>query len=518
MAVSAPILCIFIAVLAWALWPSPSAHSKRLYNKALVFERQGNDALALETLRQALTINPSNKPASLRAAWILYQDDRDEEARGFLGQVLPVGKAPSDPITLKAAALIAMVTGDDDTAENLLTSVSQENPRDIEALEWIVQNETDRNQLDEALKHVSQCLELDGSYPLCHYQRVELLIRKNDFEQARRAFKDALQATHGYPWLHKLGGYIELGSINPDAAEAEFRILEKAGRQLANEVYFRASQDGLVQIALFREDFPKAHDLIEGAISASSSASEKAQYRLDLVVIGFLANKPVDTSPIEQEVSIDKSDDQTNSAIRVLAFADQIKEALGLIPQVKDTAALGTRFAATRSFLDGVDLFHSGDDVSSAVDRIQEAYGEDPDPMFLFTILQAQISNHDCIGAKKTLDRLLNQQGVILLDSYAAFLPVAQRNLKACIPKESGRATRSMSEFGDRLRPPHLVDQLHNSSLAMNFRQYHQASPSSALNADHQECPSRSLGNQSRRPNGKVQDNLWERICVSRKT
>jgi tetratricopeptide (TPR) repeat protein len=400
-----------------------------------VLERQGNDVLALETLRQALVIDPTNRPASLRAAWILYQVERDEEAGKFLGQVLSAGKAPSDPLSLKASALVAMINGDKDRAGNLLNSVLQKEPRDIEALEWIVQNETDRNQLEDALNHVSQCLKLDRSYPFCHYQRIELLIRKNDFDQSRRAYQEALQSTHGYPWLHCLGGYIELGSGNLDAAEREFLTLERDGRQKANEVYFRASQDGLAQIALVREDFAKAQNLMEGAISVSSSDSEKAQYHLDLVAIAFLANKPIDASRIEREVSIQKPDEYMNAAIRKLAFAGQMKEAHGLISQVKNTAPLGTDLVATKSFLDGIDLLHSGGDVSNAFNRIRQAYELDPDPLFMFTLFRAQMAQHDCTGAKGSLHRLSDQKGVILLDSYAALLPIAMRDLNACITR-----------------------------------------------------------------------------------
>lgn len=61
-----------------------------------------------------------------------------------------------------------MIAGDKDTAENRLNLVLQEYPSDIEALEWIVQNQTDRHQLEEALKHVSQCIKVDPSYPFCH--------------------------------------------------------------------------------------------------------------------------------------------------------------------------------------------------------------------------------------------------------------------------------------------------------------------------------------------------------------
>ena len=419
--------------LFWRSFNASSTGSNRLYQRALTLERGGNDALAIDSLKEALALNPKNARASLRAAWILYQDDRNEEALKYALQVLASRKNASDPIVLKANALVALLGGDLDTAQRNLELALQSDPGDIEAVEWIVENQINRGDLDGASRHVSQCLQLDVTYPFCQYQHLELLIRKSDFDHAQRTWQEAEQATHGYPWLHELAGYLELGAGRTDSAVTEFQILEKLGRQLANEVHFRASQEGLAQVALLEENFAKAHDLIQGAISVSPSTSDRASYLIYLGGIDALANKPAEAeSHIEDALSVSRSDEQTASAMRILAFSGQLQKARELEAQIKNPSSLGTELVATKSFLKGVELFRGGQDNLVAIDRLKEAQYQDADPIFTFILAHAQIANHDCAGAQSSLRRLLDEKGVILLDSYASLIPAATRDLHKC--------------------------------------------------------------------------------------
>jgi hypothetical protein len=118
-----------------------------------------------------------------------------------------------------------------------------------------------------------------------------------------------------------LAGYIELGSGQTNYALAEFRMLEKEGHRLANEVHFRASQEGLAQTALLEENIERAHGLIEGAISTSPSPSDRAAYLIYLAGIDAFANKPFEAEAhIKDALSVDRSDEQIAAAVRILAF------------------------------------------------------------------------------------------------------------------------------------------------------------------------------------------------------
>jgi hypothetical protein len=54
------------------------------------------------------------------------------------------------------------------------------------------------------------------------------------------------------------------------------------------------------------------------------------------------------------------------------------------------------------------------------------------DPIFSFTLARAQMANQDLKGAEQTLRKILDDEGGILLDSYAAIIPAAARDLAIC--------------------------------------------------------------------------------------
>ena len=426
---------ILVCVLGGELYlRSPTRQSRVLYKKALALEGSGNDGLAMDSLKEALRLEPNYDAATLRAAWILYEDDQNEEALHLLGGLLASGSI-SSTTRLKAEALSAMAVDDLETAQRKLELSLEADTKSVDTLQWVVEDELTRGQLDGASKYVVRCLQIDASDPTCNYERLELLIRQNDFDAALKAYPVALRATGGYPWLHELAGYANLALGHTEIAKAEFQILERLGQQFANEVHIRASQEGLAQIALREEHFSDASERIENAMATSSSASARTKYSLFLAGIDALAARPgAAVNRVQTTTPVLDNDEQISTAVRILVLAGDTQSARVLLDsRTAENKPLGKNLVASKSFLDGAEALHSRNDYERAKADLTEAQDLDPDPLIIFSLANAEMANRDWSGATRTLQFLLNEKGSIVLDSYASLIPAGERNLRICM-------------------------------------------------------------------------------------
>jgi DNA-binding winged helix-turn-helix (wHTH) protein/Flp pilus assembly protein TadD len=424
-----------IPMIALRSWKHPARDSRSLYEQALRSERTGDDGLAVQELKQVLTLDPNNAPAKLRIAWILYQDNQNEEAAGFVQVSAKTGQdvRPPDAVQFKGLALRAMLAGNLEDAQQQLKLALEADPNNVETLEFLAENEINRQQLNQALAHVSRCLELDRGNPFCYFQNLEILVRQDDFDGALTTYTTAMKRTQNYPWLHEQAAYAELGLGKRDQASREFGVLREAGQKLANAVYVRAALEGLAQVYLIQEQYGLARRMFEDAISRSSSTSDNSVYHLFVAGMEALQDHSAET---ENQVKVACSTficdaDDLNMAARVLVLARDFDGGRAHLQALK-TGPLSNsdELVATGRFLEGSEALFVRHDFAAAVSLLMEAHEADSDPVISYVLAKAQKEGGDLSGAQQSLRLLLDNKGNVFLDSFACLIPMAQRELR----------------------------------------------------------------------------------------
>src|SRR5207302_1052778 len=92
---------------------------------------------------------------------------------------------------------------------------------------------------------------IDKTHPGCTYDLMTVRIREGRFDDVaqlrQQAFKDGLH----YPWLEEPSGYAALAKGNTEEALAHFQRMAISGREMGSSVFFRASQEGVAEVALY---------------------------------------------------------------------------------------------------------------------------------------------------------------------------------------------------------------------------------------------------------------------------
>jgi hypothetical protein len=128
--------------------------------------------------------------------------------------------------------------------------------------------------------------------------------RFNDVASLReQALKNGIQ----YPWLEEPAGYAELAKGNSERALTHFKTLEASGQKLSSGVHFRASQEGIAEVALYQGKVDDARRQIIAALQTSSPPYGKASYFLYLAQIDALNGRSADAKQ-EVEVAIQTSE------------------------------------------------------------------------------------------------------------------------------------------------------------------------------------------------------------------
>lgn len=413
----------------WRYFESAKIKSRNLYEKALDLEHAGDDTLASATLEEVVRIDPSNHAASLHAAWLLYQDDQSERAHQTLAKLLEE-KSLSEVTRLEAQGLNALVAEDFEIAQRDLELAIANGDNDVIVFEWLTEIGFQRETLDEAKSYLSHCLKLKPADSICNYDELELLIRRNDFEGALRAYPQASNATNGYPWLHQLAGFAFLGLNRPQEAKAQFDQLSRFGRDSAGDVQFRAATEGFAQVALLNQDYGNAEDYIENALANSSSVAGRTEYLLYLAGIEALSGERTKAIESVNAAAITLStDEQRSNASRVLILAGDLPLARQILERPQP---IGQRLIASREVLAGIEELHDKSHYQEAISHIAKARSLDSDPMINWILAEAELSHQDCKTASATFKDLQEHRGSILTDSFAAFIPLSEKGLESC--------------------------------------------------------------------------------------
>ena len=434
------------AVACWLLWPKSNRTADDFYRRAVECDRKGDDKLALETLNEALRIRLDFPEASLRAGWIAYQDNADDEAgkyaQGAVGNSEQFSRTAHGRCTqLKAQGLQLLLNGDSENALSKFQLASESDPTDTDALYYLSATAADRGLLDAAEHSLLKCLSLDRNNPFCAFQIMEIRVRQNRFDEAIGEYDRASKQGALYPWLEEPAGYAELARGNINAALTHFHRLEKLGNQLASGVHFRASQDGIAAVYLYEGRLEDARSQLLSALQTARSPYDKAAYYLFMARIDALHKRMAEA---RQEVGsaekLSQSDDLAMSAVRTFAIAGDFESARDLLHRHQQAGpTLGKSYAATQQFVSAIEAIALKHDLRRGIAELADAYRFDSDPEIAYYLALAQMQATQSSDAIRTFTAILDDKGSVLMDSMPSLVPIAEYDIALCYRQQGNR-------------------------------------------------------------------------------
>ena len=438
---------LVVAVAYWLLWPKSNRAADDLYRRAVQCDRKGDDKLALETLNEALRIRPDFPEASLRAGWIAYQGNADDEAAKYAQRA--VGSSEQFSSTahgrctqLKAQGLQLLLNGDSENALSKFQLASESDPTDTDALYYLSATAADSGLLDAAEHSLLKCLNLDRNNPFCTFQMMEIQVRQNRFDEAIGEYDRASKQGNLYPWLEEPAGYAEVARGNINAALTHFHRLEAAGHQLASGVHFRASQDGIAAVYLYDGRLEDARSQLLSALQTARSPYDKAAYYLFLARIDALQNRTAEArQEVGSAVSLSQSDDLAMSAARTFAVAGDFESARDLLHRhQKAGPTLGKSYVATQQFVSGIEAVALKHDLRRGITELADAYRFESDPEIAYYLARAQMQAKRLPDAIRIFTEILDDKGSVLVDSVPSLIPLAEYNIAACYRQQGDLA------------------------------------------------------------------------------
>jgi len=426
------VLAIATAVALWTRRPPLPAHI-RLYREAVALERDGNDGLALQKLTEALRVGPDFAEANLRAAWISYDDDDNDNASTYVRALLTAKSPISNSVRLQAEALSVLLEGGREEAFNKLQLATEADPTNTYALYGLSEIAVDLGLFDQADQALQRCKAVDPEDALCAFEIVTLRVYQNRFADAVSEYERLRASNVKNPWLEEPVGFAKLGQGDLDGALRHFQALEEAGRKFASNVHFRASQEGNAAVALYQGKLQQARQQILDALETSNSSYDKAYYYLSLARMDALHHRGGDAVLDAKAASqASQAPDIAISAARALAMAGDHDSATALLSKhVEASAALGKQYPAAKQFVAGLRAM-SKRQWDDAIGALKDSYRLEPSPETAYYLAQVQMSASYWNEAASTLDLVLKSKGTILMDSVASLIPLARYNLALC--------------------------------------------------------------------------------------
>lgn len=435
---AAAILAITIGVIRW---DRERQTYEALYRDSTNLERQGNDALALQKLNEALALRPGFDAGNLRAAWLLYDDNDNDSAFVYVRRVLAHKERLPMPLRLRAEAIELLLEGNEDDAFHKLQLSADADSSDTETLYALSEVAVDLGLYDQADQALRRCQAVDKTNPFCAFEIIALRVYQDRFADALLEYQRATATGSRYPWLHYPVGFARLASEDLDGALNDFRALEESGRKFASNVQFRTSQEGIAAVALYRGELQYARQQILNALTTSKAPYDKASYYAVLAGMDALHGQASDAiKEANLAIQLSRAPDIAILAARALAMASAYDAASDVLKKNADTSAqLGRRYPAAERLVAGLRAM-SRSQWDAAIAAFADSYQLEPDPETAYYLAEAEMSDARWQDAAATLNRLLKSKGKILMDSFASLIPLAEYDLATCHEKLGDRS------------------------------------------------------------------------------
>lgn len=481
------VACCVLAAVVLLGWARPGPTS--LYQRALEFERQGNDRLAIEALNRALSLNPHFDDANLRAARLYWADNDTDHAWQHLQAIGgdPDQASGHQRATLLEAEALRLVLADN-THEALikLELAAEADPGDADVMYDLGDLQVGLGLLREADQSALQCSTADIKNPYCSYLKVQLRVYQNRFNDALAEYEQAKRRGASNVWLDEQAGFAKLGLGDPDGATKLFQRVQEQGKSWGSLVHFRAAQYRLAMVRMYEGRFRDARQQMIAALQTAESNHARSSYYVRLATLDALNGRWGDSAEeVRNATRISNFSDLAIQSTRVLAMSRQYESAWDILrAQSRNSASFGPSYPAADQFVRGLQAI-ANRDYGAAIAALQNSNHFDPRPDTAWYLAQAEMAAALWDPAAAALRDLLNAKGKILMEETASLVPLAERDLAICYE--------------------HLGDPARASSLLSEARtQWRQGDSdmrqllSGAANADDKGAPSRGAA----RPGG----------------
>ncbi len=422
----------------WFWQSSKATSSESMVRTAVRLEAEGDDKLALENLNELLRANPNSTEALLRAAWLSYQADDDDDATQYLSRMTTSdsqgGGTPRAKATrLKGEGLKMLLAGNSDEALGKFDLASSVDSTNTDTLVYVADVATENGNLEKADDALAKCLKLDSLNPFCGFERIEALTYEGHYDQAIAEYERLIQTGSKYPWLDEPAGYAELAKGNVPEAQKHFEALGKAGHSLASAVHFRASQDGIATVDAYEGKRKEAHEQLESALLTAKSGYSKAAYFLLMAKIDILlGDRGTGKDDLLNVARLSHSGELAMSLARTFAMVGDFPAARGVLREYSGAAAdLGRSYPAAEQFVDGLEALEKHDS-AAGVGLLASSNHTDSSPETSYFTAQAKMQIGDWGGAIDSLKEILRDRGTVLLDGPAPLIPLAENDLSIC--------------------------------------------------------------------------------------
>lgn len=426
---------------------------KSPYQDAVRHEAEGKDALAFNELNQVLSSDPNFADAKLKAAWLLYQADRDDEARETLSTIgdfkLPAGASDHEKATsLKLAGLKALFEDQIEDALVDFQSATDADHSDIDSLIYIADTAIREDSLDEANSALAKCLRRDSRNPICGYERIDALGREDKFVMAIAEY-DRLHSISNNPWLEQPAGYAELANGNVFEAQRHFNFLAKQGRD-ESRFHFSAAQDAIAVAYLRGGELSAARRELEIAIGLSPSSHEKADYHIFLAEIAAInGERGPAKGELENADKLFRTSEFTVRTARIYAIIGDYGKARGLLAsQIQAAPGLGKEYAAAAPFVEGMESLEERD-FKKAKGQLASSFEKDKNPETAYFLAIAEMNLKDSKEwdlATDHLNFIVGNKVKVFIDSIASLIPLSEYALGVCY-KAKGQESEAQKHF-----------------------------------------------------------------------
>jgi DNA-binding winged helix-turn-helix (wHTH) protein/tetratricopeptide (TPR) repeat protein len=434
--------------------------SETLYQNAVRHDAEGKDDLAIRELTEVQPSDPMFVTARVKLTWLLYQADKNDDAKRSLEPILSGQSSGSaelrdESTRLKIEGMKQLLTDQPNSALVDFRSAADSNQKDIDALIYIADTAINTGNLAEADKALGECKAIDRSNPFCGYERIDAFTHEGEYDKAIAEYNYLKDSK--YPWLDQPAGYAELARGNADEALMHFRSLIANG-STGSRVYFLAAQDGIVAAHLLKGELATARQDLITAKNQTDSGYEKADYLILMAEIeAFHGNPSQAKGDLEEASKLYDSQVFAIDIARTYAMIGDYKSARSfLVRAQKVDARLELEYGAADPFIDGLESLGQKN-FKMASERLNTSFSMNQSPETAYFLAKAEMGLGDWNAAINHLDFILTNKAKVFVDSIASLIPLSEYDLSICyrrIGQESEAnkhlsSARSMWEHAD---------------------------------------------------------------------
>jgi len=426
------IIILFPLILFHEPWTTSHSVSPAadLYQRALGYERAGDDEQALATLDQALSLQPAFSDACIRAAYVAYELDDNAKANHYLSQCKGA-ESNEGPIGLKAKALKELLADNPLKSMELYQLLIDRYPSDPDSLYRFAEVATNLDKVTEADNATEKCLQLEADNPYCRFQQMYVRIKQNRFDDVLLEYKLMPPKARAYPWFDEPLGIAFMGKGQFDEAAAAFERLAESQSRLHGSSHFTTGKAWNAEILLYRGKVIEAARHIQQIIETSDNISERS-YLLELAQMYAMVGNAQLASKFAREVATGPADpnDLANAAVVLASIGDRAGSMEMLKARSQLTQAGGP--PGREHLIRGL-MALAENDITNAIERIRLSYELSPqDPETAYWLATAYERNGNHKAALDMFKKVRDLKGTILMDSVSLMLPLASYKIAEC--------------------------------------------------------------------------------------